>query len=110
MISAFNALYQLRKAYKKSENISKNSLLLGTAAVLLLLEAIDALTTDWLYGYLGRIYYNRLIGVLFDVILIGGLFREPADGLNHREIIMGKLQLLGNAAILSWYFMYYLCQ
>ena len=110
LVTVFNALYQLGKAYKKSESISKNSLFLGTIAVVLLVEAIDKLTIDWLYNYLGKVYYNRLIGVLFDAIPIGALFRDPTPGLSHREIIVGKLQLLGGAALLSWYFMYYLCK
>ena len=108
--TVFNALYQLGKAYKKSGSISKNSLFLGTVTVVLLVEAVDMLTIDWLYNCLGRIYYNRLIGVLFDIILIGLLFRNPTPGLSHREIIVGKLQLLSSAAIFSWYFMYYLCK
>ena len=108
--TVFNALYQLGKAYKKSGSISKNSLFLGTVAVVLCVEAIDMLTIDWLYNYLGRIYYNRLIGGLFDAILLGALFRDPTPGLSHREIIVGKLQLLSSAAMFSWYFMYYLCK
>ena len=108
--TVFNALYQLGKAYKKSGSISKNSLFLGTVAVVLCVEAIDKLTIDWLYNYLGRIYYNRLIGVLFDIILIGLLFRNPTPGLSHREIIIAKLQLLSSAAIFSWLFMYYFCK
>ena len=110
LVTVFNALYQLGKAYKKTENISKNSLFLGTVTVVLFVEAVDMLTIDWLYNYLGRIYYNRLIGVLFDIILIGLLFRNPTPGLSHREIIVGKLQLLSSAAMFSWYFMYYLCK
>ena len=108
--TVFNALYQLGKAYKKSGSISKNSLFLGTVALVLLVEAVDMLTIDWLYNYLGRIYYNRLIGVLFDTILLGALFRDPAPRLSHREIIVGKLQLLSSATIFSWLFMYYFCK
>jgi len=108
--TVFNALYQLGKAYKKTENISKNSLFLGTVTVVLLVEAVDMLTIDWLYNYLGRIYYNRLIGGLFDAILLGALFRDPPPGLSHREIIIAKLQLLSSAAMSSWFFMYYLCK
>ena len=108
--TVFNALYQLGKAYKKSESISKNSLFLGTVTIILLLEILDALTIDWLSDYLGRIYYNRLIGGLIDSILLGALFRDPVPGLSHREIIVGKLQLLSSAAIFSWLFMYYLCK
>ena len=110
LVTVFNALYQLGKAYKKSENISKNSLFVGTVTVVLLLEAVDKLTIDWLYSYLGRIYYNRLIGGLFDAILLGALFRDPPPGLSHREIIIAKLQLLSSAAIFSWLFMYYFCK
>ena len=108
--TVFNALYQFWKAYKKRDNISKNTLFLETVTLVLLVEAIDMLTIDWLYNYLGKVYYNRLIGVLFDAIPIGALFRDPTPGLSHREIIVGKLQLLGGAALLSWYFMYYLCK
>ena len=108
--TVFNALYQLGKAYKKTENISKNSLFLGTVTIILLLEILDALTIDWLSDYLGRIYYNRLIGGLIDAILLGALFREPNEGLSHREIIIAKLQLLSSAAIFSWLFMYYFCK
>ena len=56
--TVFNALYQFGKARKKRENISKNDLFLETVALVLLVEAIDMLTIDWLYNYLGRIYYN----------------------------------------------------
>ena len=108
--TVFNALYQLGKAYKKSGSISKNSLFLGTVTIILLLEILDALTIDWLSDYLGRIYYNRLIGGLIDSILLGALFRDPVPGLSHREIIVGKLQLLSSAAMFSWLFMYYLCK
>ena len=108
--TVFNALYQLGKAYKKTENISKNSLFLGTVTIILLLEILDALTIDWLSDYLGRIYYNRLIGGLIDSILLGALFRDPVPGLSHREIIVGKLQLLSSAAMFSWLFMYYFCK
>ena len=108
--TVFNALYQLGKAYKKSGSISKNSLFLGTVTIILLLEILDAFTIDWLSDYLGRIYYNRLIGGLIDSILLGALFRDPVPGLSHREIIVGKLQLLSSAAMFSWLFMYYLCK
>ena len=108
--TVFNALYQFWKAYKKRDNISKNTLFLETVALVLLVEAIDMLTIDWLYNYLGRIYYNRLIGGLFDAILLGALFRDPPPGLSHREIIIAKLQLLSSAAIFSWLFMYYFCK
>ena len=36
LVTVFNALYQLGKAYKKSESISKHSLFLGSIAVVLL--------------------------------------------------------------------------
>ena len=108
--TVFNALYQFWKAYKKRDNISKNTLFLETVTLVLLIEAIDMLTIDWLYNYLGRIYYNRLIGGLFDAILLGALFRDPPPGLSHREIIIAKLQLLSSAAMSSWFFMYYLCK
>ena len=108
--TVFNALYQLGKAYKKSGSISKNSLFLGTVAVVLCVEAVDMLTIDWLYNYLGRIYYTRLIGGLFDAILLGALFRDPPPGLSHREIIIARLQVLSGAAIFSWLFMYYFCK
>ena len=104
------SLYRLCVLYKKNTNISKNTLFLGTVTIVLLLEMLDAFTIDWLSDYLGRIYYNRLIGVLFDIILIGLLFRNPTPGLSHREIIIAKLQLLSGAAMFSWYFMYYLCK
>ena len=104
------SLYRLGVLYKKNTNISKNTLFLGTVTIILLLEMLDAFTIDWLSDYLGRIYYNRLIGGLIDAMLIGIAFREPNEGLSHREIIVGKLQLLSSAAMFSWYFMYYLCK
>ena len=104
------SLYRLGVLYKKNTNISKNTLFLGTVTIVLLLEMLDALTIDWLSDYLGRIYYNRLIGGLIDAILLGALFREPNEGLSHREIIIAKLQLLSSAAMSSWFFMYYLCK
>ena len=104
------SLYRLGVLYKKNTNISKNTLFVGTVTTILLLEMLDAFTIDWLSDYLGRIYYNRLIGGLIDAMLIGIAFREPNEGLSHREIIVGKLQLLSSAAMFSWYFMYYLCK
>ena len=108
--TVFNALYQLGKAYKKSESISKNSLFLGTVTIVLLLEILDALTIDWLSDYLGRIYYNRFIGVLLDAMLIGIAFREPNEGLSYKEAVWARIQVLSGAAFFSWYFMYYLCK
>ena len=104
------SLYRLGVLYKKNTNISKNTLFVGTVTTILLLEMLDAFTIDWLSDYLGRIYYNRLIGGLIDAILLGALFREPNEGLSHREIIIVKLQLLSSAAMSSWFFMYYLCK
>ena len=104
------SLYRLGVLYKKNTNISKNTLFLGTVTTILLLEMLDAFTIDWLSDYLGRIYYNRLIGGLIDAILLGALFRDPPPGLSHREIIIAKLQLLSSAAMSSWFFMYYLCK
>ena len=108
--AAFITLYRLWVLYKRSTQISKNSLFLGAILIVLCVEAIDKLTIDWLYNYLGRIYYNRLIGGLIDAILLGALFREPNEGLSHREIIIAKLQVLSGAAIFSWLFMYYFCK
>ena len=108
--AAFITLYRLWVLYKRSTQISKNSLFLGAIWIVLCVEAIDKLTIDWLYNYLGRIYYNRLIGGLIDAMMIGVLFREPNEGLSHREIIIAKLQLLSSAAMSSWFFMYYLCK
>ena len=108
--TVFNALYQLGKAYKKSESISKNSLFLGTVTIVLLLEILDALTIDWLSDYLGRIYYNRFIGVLLDAMLIGIAFREPNEGLSYKEAVWARIQVLSSAAIFSWLFMYYFCK
>ena len=108
--SAVITLYRLWVLYKRSTQISKNSLFLGAILIVLCIEAVDMLTINWLYSYLGYIYYNRLIGGLIDSILLGALFRDPVPGLSHREIIVGKLQLLSSAAMFSWLFMYYLCK
>ena len=108
--TVFNALYQLGKAYKKSGSISKNSLFLGTVAVVLCIEAIDKLTIDWLYNYLGRIYYNRLIGGLIDAIFIGAALRKTKKQLTPKERLLDNLSLVYCLAIFSWYFMYYLCK
>ena len=108
--TVFNALYQLGKAYKKTENISKNSLFLGTVTIILLLEILDALTIDWLSDYLGRIYYNRLIGGLIDAIFIGAALRKTKKQLPPKERLLNKLRLVYCLAIFSWFFMYYLCK
>ena len=108
--TVFNALYQLGKAYKKTENISKNSLFLGTVTVVLFVEAVDMLTIDWLYNYLGRIYYNRFIGVLFDAIFIGAALRKTKKQLPPKERLLNNLRLVYCLAIFSWFFMYYLCK
>ena len=108
--AAFITLYRLWVLYKRSTQISKNSLFLGAILIVLCIEAVDMLTINWLYSYLGYIYYNRLIGGLIDAIFIGALFRDPPPGLSHREIIIAKLQLLSSAAIFSWLFMYYFCK
>ena len=108
--TVFNALYQLGKAYKKTENISKNSLFLGTVTIILLLEILDALTIDWLSDYLGRIYYNRLIGGLIDAIFIGAALRKTKKQLPPKERLLNKLRLVYCLVFFSWYFMYYLCK
>ena len=110
LLTVLNALYQLGKAYKKSENISKNSLFVGTVTVVLLLEAVDKLTIDWLYNYLGRIYYNRLIGVLIDAIFIGAALRKTEKKVSLKEQLLDNLKLVYCLVFFSWYFMYYLCK
>ena len=110
LLTVLNALYQLGKAYKKSENISKNSLFVGTVTVVLLLEAVDKLTIDWLYNYLGRIYYNRLIGVLIDAIFIGAALRKTEKKVSPKEQLLDNLRLVYCLVFFSWYFMYYLCK
>ena len=110
LVTVFNALYQLGKAYKKSENISKNSLFVGTVTVVLLLEAVDKLTIDWLYGYLGRIYYNWLIGILIDSIFIGAALRKTEKKFTFKERLVNNLSLVYCLVFFSWYFMYYLCK
>ena len=99
--SAVITLYRLWVLYKRSTQISKNSLFLGAILIVLCIEAVDMLTINWLYSYLGYIYYHRLIGGLIDAMMIGVLFREPNEGLSHREIIIAKLQVLSGAAIFS---------
>ena len=108
--TVFNALYQLGKAYKKSGSISKNSLFLGTVAVVLCVEAIDKLTIDWLYNYLGRIYYNRLIGGLIDAIFIGAALRKTKKQLPPKERLLNNLRLVYCLVVFSWLFMYYFCK
>lgn len=104
------ALYRLWKLYKRSSDISKNSLLLGLLACILCFVILDGLTGNNLIHALGKTYYNRFVGVLVDSIVIGALFREPNKGLSHKEIMWAKFQLVCGGAILSWYFMYYLCK
>ena len=110
LVTVFNALYQLGKAYKKSENISKNSLFVGTVTVVLLLEAVDKLTIDWLYSYLGKVYYNRLVGVLIDAIFIGAALRKTEKKFTLKERLVNNLSLAYCLVFFSWYFMYYLCK
>ena len=104
------SLYRLGVLYKKNTNISKNTLFVGTVTTVLLLEMLDAFTIDWLSDYLGRIYYNRFIGVLLDAMLIGIAFREPNEGLSYKEAMWARIQVLSSAAIFSWLFMYYFCK
>ena len=108
--TVFNALYQFWKAYKKRDNISKNTLFLETVTLVLLVEAIDMLTIDWLYNYLGRIYYNRFIGVLFDAIFIGAALSKTKKQLPPKERLLNNLGLVYCLVFFSWYFMYYLCK
>ena len=108
--AAFITLYRLWVLYKRSTQISKNSLFLGAIWIVLCVEAIDKLTIDWLYNYLGRIYYNRLIGILIDSIFIGAAFRKTEKKFTPKERLVSKLRLVYCLAIFSWYFMYYLCK
>ena len=108
--AAFITLYRLWVLYKRSTQISKNSLFLGAILIVLCVEAIDKLTIDWLYNYLGRIYYNRLIGILIDSIFIGAAFRKTEKKFTPKERLVSKLRLVYCLAIFSWYFMYYLCK
>ena len=110
LVTVFNALYQFGKARKKRENISKNDLFLETVALVLLVEAIDMLTIDWLYGYLGRIYYNWLIGILIDSIFIGAALRKTEKKFTPKERLVNNLSLVYCLVFFSWYFMYYLCK
>ena len=104
------ALYRLGVLYKKNTNISKNTLFVGTVTIVLLLEILDALTIDWLSDYLGRIYYNRLIGGLIDAIFIGAALRKTKKQLTPKERLVSKLRLVYCLVFFSWYFMYYLCK
>ena len=104
------ALYRLGVLYKKNTNISKNTLFLGTVTTILLLEMLDAFTVDWLSDYLGRIYYNRLIGILIDSIFIGAALRKTEKKFTLKERLVSKLRLVYCLVFFSWYFMYYLCK
>ena len=104
------SLYRLGVLYKKNTNISKNTLFLGAVTTVLLLEILDALTIDWLSDYLGRIYYNRLIGGLIDAIFIGAALRKTEKKFTLKERLVNKLRLVYCLAIFSWFFMYYLCK
>ena len=104
------SLYRLGVLYKKNTNISKNTLFLGTVTTVLLLEMLDAFTIDWLSDYLGRIYYNRLIGGLIDAIFIGAALRKTKKQLPPKERLLNKLRLVYCLVFFSWYFMYYLCK
>ena len=108
--AAFITLYRLWVLYKRSTQISKNSLFLGAIWIVLCVEAIDKLTIDWLYNYLGRIYYNRLIGGLIDAIFIGAALRKTEKKFTLKERLVNKLRLVYCLAIFSWFFMYYLCK
>ena len=104
------ALYRLGVLYKKNTNISKNTLFVGTVTTVLLLEMLDAFTIDWLSDYLGRIYYNRLIGGLIDAIFIGAALRKTKKQLTPKERLLDNLSLVYCLVFFSWYFMYYLCK
>ena len=104
------ALYRLGVLYKKNTNISKNTLFVGTVTTILLLEMLDAFTIDWLSDYLGRIYYNRLIGGLIDAIFIGAALRKTEKKFTLKERLVSKLRLVYCLVFFSWYFMYYLCK
>ena len=104
------SLYRLGVLYKKNTNISKNTLFVGTVTTILLLEMLDAFTIDWLSDYLGRIYYNRLIGGLIDAIFIGAAFRKTKKKFTPKEQLLDNLRLVYCLVFFSWYFMYYLCK
>ena len=104
------SLYRLGVLYKKNTNISKNTLFVGTVTTILLLEMLDAFTIDWLSDYLGRIYYNRFIGVLFDAMLIGAALSKTKKQLPPKERLLNNLRLVYCLVFFSWYFMYYLCK
>ena len=108
--SAVITLYRLWVLYKRSTQISKNSLFLGAIWIVLCVEAIDKLTIDWLYNYLGRIYYNRLIGGLIDAIFIGAALRKTKKQLPPKERLLNKLRLVYCLVFFSWLFMYYFCK
>ena len=104
------SLYRLGVLYKKNTNISKNTLFVGAVTTVLLLEMLDAFTIDWLSDYLGRIYYNRFIGVLFDAIFIGAALRKTEKKGSPKEQLLDNLKLVYCLVFFSWYFMYYLCK
>lgn len=106
----FLALYRFWCEYKKSEKISKNSLFLGFIAIVLLFGAVDKLTTNLLYNYLGRIYYNRLVGVLFDCLLVGLLLRIKQKICIKREMVETMFGMSGVICFFTWYFFYYMCR
>ena len=110
LFSAVITLYRLWVLYKRSTKISKNSLFLGAVVIVLCVEAIDKLTIDWLYNYLGKIYYNRLIGGLIDSIFIGAAFRKTKKKFTPKEQLLDNLRLVYCLVFFSWYFMYYLCK
>ena len=108
--SAFITLYRLWVLYKRSTQISKNSLFLGIVVIVLCIEAVDKLTINWLYRYLGKIYYNWLIGILIDSIFIGAALRKTEKKFTLKERLVNNLSLAYCLVFFSWYFMYYLCK
>lgn len=106
----FLALYRICKLYKKSKKISNNSLILGFLVAILLIEALDKLTINLLVDYLGETYYNRLVGVLFDAIIIGIAVRKPPKKFSRKEYLIDKIQFGYALVFFTWYFMYYLCK
>ena len=104
-------IYRMCKLVYKSNNIKTAHWILGGLGTLLLLEAVDLLTTKWLYHLLGRITYYRCVGVAWDILIIGAYFCcDYIEPVSEKEKKMNKYRLVFVIVYLSWYFMYYLCK
>ena len=108
---AFLGIYRIVRYGYIVKRIKKTHFFFGVLAAILMLEVIDLLSTKWLYNSLGKVTYYRIIGIAWDVLILGTFFgcdyRVP---VSENEKRLDKIRIAVSVLGLSWYFMYYLCK